>query len=87
MYKKLFSILFAATIFSSPVKANNQAISENMVRQLSQQLEVSMKVMNDPKLIKANAKYIRSLYNALIEEGFNKEQAMQLVSASLSSKK
>jgi hypothetical protein len=43
--------------------------------------------MNDPKLIKANAKYIRSLYNALVDEGFTKEQALKLVSASLSSKK
>ncbi len=46
-----------------------------------------MKVMNNPKLIKANAKYIKSLYEALVEEGFTKEQALQLVAATLASKK
>lgn len=46
-----------------------------------------MKVMNDPKIIKANAKYIKSSYDALIAEGFTKEQALQLVAASLARKK
>jgi len=87
VYNKLLSVLFVATVFSNTVNANNNSMSENMAKQLSQQLEASLKVMNDPKLIKANAKYIRSLYSALIEEGFTKEQAMQLVSATLSGKK
>ena len=74
-------------MFSSRSFASTYDQYDQMAQQLSKQLEVSMKVMNDPKLIKANAKYIKSLYDALVEEGFTKEQALQLVAATLASKK
>jgi len=74
-------------MFSSRSFANTYDQYDQMAQQLSKQLEVSMKVMNDPKLIKANAKYIKSLYDALVEEGFTKEQALKLVAATLASKK
>ena len=87
-------------MFSATVSADNKAMSERLAKQfattastdrlakqLTQQLEASLKVMNEPKLIKANAKYIRSLYNALVEEGFSKEQSIRIVSATLSGKK
>lgn len=83
----IFSLLIVTTLFSASTFANNDSQYEQMAKQLSKQLETSMKVMNDPKLIKANAKYIKSLYEALVEEGFTKEQALQLVAATLASKK
>ncbi len=66
---------------------NSNVMSDMLAKQLSQSMEASLKAMNDPKLIKANAKYIRNLYLALVDEGFTKDQAIQLVSAILSSKK
>ena len=46
----------------------------------SKQLHAALEVMNDPDLIKANARYMKNLYDALIDEGFNQEQALKLVS-------
>lgn len=59
-------------------------VYDSLSEKLSQELKASLKVMNDPDIIKANAKYIRGLYNALIEQGFSKEEALTLVAASLS---
>ena len=87
MYKKSVGVLFALSLFANASYANDDIKYENMANQLSKQLQVSMKVVSNPELIKSNAKYIRSLYDALIKEGFTKEQAIQLVSATLSSKK
>jgi hypothetical protein len=60
---------------------------EYFAKALSSQLKASLEVMSDPEIIKANAKYIKTLYDALIAEGFTKEQSLKLVTASLSSKK
>jgi len=87
VYKKSFGILLSITLFSSAAFAGENAKYDNMAKQLSLQLQASMKVMNDPKLIKSTAEYSRSLYNAFVAEGFSKEQSMQLVIASLASKK
>mgnify|MGYP000067764444 CR=1 FL=1 len=86
MKTMIFSSLIITTLFSGSSFANNDAQYEQMALQLSKQLETSMKVMSNPKLIKANAKYIKNLYDALVEEGFTKEQAIQLVAATLTSK-
>ena len=91
MTKKGILVLIAALSFSHVSIANQfakpNAAYDQLAEQLAKQLQASMKVMNDPKIIKANAKYIKSLYDALIAEGFTKEQALQLVAASLASKK
>jgi hypothetical protein len=87
VYKKSLGILLSITLFSSAAYADNNAQYDNMAKQLSLQLQASMKVMNDPKLIKSSAKYAKNLYNAFIAEGFSKEQSLQLVIASLASKK
>lgn len=91
MNKKSILILISALFFSHASFANQfnkpNAAYDQLAEQLAKQLQASMKVMNDPKIIKANAKYIKSLYDALIAEGFTKEQALQLVAASLTSKK
>ena len=87
MKKIILGSLIITAMFSSRSFANTYDQYDQMAQQLSKQLEVSMKVMNDPKLIKANAKYIKSLYDALVDEGFTKEQALQLVAATLASKK
>lgn len=87
MYKKSFGVLLAITLFSSAAHASDKAQYDNMAKQLSMQLQTSMKVVNDPKLIKSSAKYAKNLYDAFLAEGFTKEQSMQLVIASIASKK
>ena len=87
VYKKSSVILLTITLFSSTANANDQNQYDNMAKNLSMQLQTSMKVINDPKLIKSSAKYARNLYNAFIAEGFSKEQSMQLVIASIAVKK
>lgn len=82
----VFSALFSA-LFSGSSYATTDVQYERMAEQLSKQLQASLKVMNDPKLIKANAKYMKNLYDALLKEGFTKDQALTLVAASLASKK
>ena len=83
MYKKSFGFLLALTLFSSTSHASDTTEYDNMAKQLSLQLQASMKVMNDPKLIKSSAKYAKNLYDAFLAEGFTKEQSMQLVIASM----
>lgn len=87
VYKKSFGILISITLFSNVVYADGNAQYENMAKQLSLQLQASLKVMNDPKILKLSAAHTRNLYNAYIAEGFSKDQAMQLVIASIASKK
>lgn len=83
IYKKLTRGLGTS---SSPNAGNNER-SEKLANKLSEQLIVSMKVVGDPKLIQANAKYMKSLYDALVDEGFSEEQAITLVTASLTNRK
>ena len=98
MFKKLtfaiavFSITSSAA-FCEPQKSNEMSLSPNiqkqvneMSAQLSYQLKSTIKVMNDPELMKAQAKYAKNLYEAFIAEGFNKEQALELVKESIGSK-
>ena len=50
------------------------------------QLKARINVASDPEIIKAQATYFKRFYDALIAEGFTKEQALELVKSSLSSK-
>ena len=87
MNKKILGTLLLTLFFSSNSFATDVDQYDKMAQMLSKQLHASLKVMNDPELIKENANYIKNLYDALIEEGFNKEQALKLVAATLASKK
>ena len=64
-----------------------QQFNEQLSQKLYTQFNISMEVLNKPELIEANAKYIKSLYDALIKQGFTKSEALQLVSATLSNQK
>ncbi len=99
MFKKLtFAIaIFALTssaAFGEQKKSNEIYPSpdihkqvDDMLAQFSYQLKSTVKVMNDPELIKAQAKYAKNLYEAFIAEGFSKEQALELVKVSIEGKK
>lgn len=53
--------------------------------QLAEQLKNQMRAMSDPELIKAQAEYQRKYYLALIEQGFSKEEAFEIIVAMASS--
>ncbi len=55
--------------------------------QASYQLKSTIKVLNDPEIIKGQAKYAKSLYDAFLAEGFTKEQSLELVKVSIENKK
>lgn len=49
--------------------------------QLAEQLKNQMRAMSDPELIKAQAAYHRKYYLALIDQGFTKEESLQIIIA------
>lgn len=92
----LFSLccIVPTAAFADSKNATESTISPEMEQQindlstqLSYQLKSSIKVMNDPEVIKAQAKHAKSLYEAFIAEGFTKEQSLELVKVSISNKK
>ena len=99
MFKKFtFTILMLAlsssSAFGDTKKPNEisaptdiQKQVDEMLVDFSYQLKSTVKVMNDPELIKAQAKYAKNLYEAFIAEGFSKEQALELVKVSIEGKK
>ncbi|MFT4942156.1 MAG: hypothetical protein ACI88A_005230 [Paraglaciecola sp.] len=49
--------------------------------QLTEQLKNQTRALSDPELIKARAAYHRNFYLALIEQGFSKEEALNIIVA------
>ena len=70
-------------VFASETKQMNIQM-KNLISMQKTQLEAMLEMMEDPKILKAQARYFKKLYDALIAEGFNKEQAIKIVSASAS---
>ncbi|WP_339720280.1 hypothetical protein [uncultured Paraglaciecola sp.] len=58
-----------------------------MNEQLSEQLLNQTLALSDSKLIKAQAELLRKHYEALIQSGFSKDEALQLVVAMASQDK
>lgn len=88
MKKKLIVAILVISVFSVPGYGQTNKPEENpAAKQLALQLKSSLDAVNDPAVVKASAKYIKNLYGALIAEGFTKEEALELVKASLSGKK
>ena len=80
----LMSLVIVST-YSSGV-TEQDFVYDSLSRQLSEEMKSNLAVMNDPQIVEAQAKYIRSLYQALIKQGFSKDEALTLVAASLQSK-
>lgn len=58
-----------------------------MNEQLSEQLLNQTTALSDPKLVKAQAELLRKHYEALVQAGFSKNEAMQIVIAMASQDK
>ncbi|GAB5382117.1 MAG: hypothetical protein Alis3KO_36300 [Aliiglaciecola sp.] len=78
--------IFAMALYLPSSYAQNERnfVYDSLSEKMSQELKASLKALNDPENMEANAKYIRGLYEALVEQGFSKKEAMTLVAASLS---
>jgi hypothetical protein len=67
--------------------AQQQKTLNFMNEQLSEQLFNQTIALSDPKLVKAQAELLRSHYTALLQSGFSKDEALQLVIAMASQHK
>lgn len=87
MNRKLILAILAFGLFSLSVYGQTKPEEDPAAKQLVLQLKASLDAVNDPAVVKTNAKYAKNLYDAFIAEGFTKEEALELVKASLSGKK
>ena len=88
MTRTIQGLIFTAGLLSfSQVSANNNTQMETMVKhttsQFALQKQAMLEVMNNPEMLKANAIYTRNFYLALIDAGFTKTEAMEIVVASV----
>lgn len=85
---KISALLCVVTMLAMQTSAyanpQRNFVYDSLSEKLSQELKASLKVMNDPEIIEANATYIRGLYEALVKQGFSEADALKLVAASLS---
>ena len=65
--------LFAQTIHKLPPNFMNDQLSEQLLNQTT--------ALSEPKLVKAQAELLRKHYEALIQTGFNKEEALKITIA------
>ena len=78
-------VLFALYIGGVNAQEKNQLNFMN--EQLSEQLYNQTIVLSEPKLVKAQAELFRKNYEALIQSGFSKDEALQIVVAMASQHK
>lgn len=71
-----------STFFTASTHAQQMGSPLDFVNsQLAEQMKNQVRAMSDPELIKARAQLQRKYYEALIESGFSKEEAMKIVIA------
>ncbi len=80
-------IITMLVFFAGSIQAQERKQLNFMNDQLSEQLFDQTVAQSEPKLVKAKAELLRKHYEALIQSGFNKEEALQLVIALASSHK
>lgn len=86
MKKKIF-ISVLMVICATCAQANPNFLNDSLSEQIADKIKAGLKVKNDPEIIEAQAQYIKSFYDALVKQGFSKEDALKLVAASLSGEK
>lgn len=79
----LSSILLTCFVSTFTSAQQLKQFDDMLTQQTHQQLSAKYTVMQDPQIVKARAKSIRALYEALLSEGFSKDEALTLVAASL----
>lgn len=79
----IFLSFLGITCFAQEPKQHLDFVNQQMAEQLLN----NIKALSSPELIKAQAEYYRKMYDALLESGFNKEQALSIITAMASSNK
>ena len=80
------TMLIAGTVMGLLVTASTYAQQmgsplDFVNSQLAEQMKNQVRAMSDPELVKARAQLQRKYYEALIEAGFSKEEAMKIIIA------
>jgi hypothetical protein len=82
MQKYIILATLFVTFSIGNVDAQERKNQKNFLNeQLSAQLLNNTLALSDPKLVKAQAELLRLHYNALVEAGFTKSEALQIVVA------
>ncbi len=82
--RTIFGLVMAfGFVFAAVAEPRSTFLNDTLAEQLADQMSATLKVKNDPEMIEAHATYIRNLYQALIKQGFTKDEALKLVAASL----
>lgn len=75
------------TAYMSNVSAEEKKQLNFMNEQQSEQLLNQTMALSEPKLVKAQAQLLRKHYTALVQSGFSKDEALQIVIAMASQDK
>jgi hypothetical protein len=86
--KNVYILIITVLIYSiGNANAQQQKQLNFMNEQLSEQLFNQTIALSEPKLVKAQAELLRKRYTALVQSGFSKGEALQLVIAMASQHK
>jgi len=80
-------VVAVLSFYMGSINAQEKKPLNFMNEQLSEKLLNQTLALSEPKLVKAQAKLLRKHYEALIETGFSKDEALQLVIAMASQDK
>lgn len=80
-------VLLILTFFVGSINAQEKKQLNFMSEQLAEQLLNQITALSEPKLVTAQAQLLRKHYEALIQSGFSKDEALQIVIAMASQDK
>jgi hypothetical protein len=87
MKKLSIPVFIILTFFVGSINAQEKKALNFMSEQLAEQLLNQITALSEPKLVKAQAELLRKHYEALIQSGFSKDEALQIVIAMASQDK
>lgn len=87
MKKLSIPVLIILTFFVGSINAQEKKPLNFMSEQLAEQLLNQITALSEPKLVTAQAELLRKHYEALIQSGFSKDEALQIVIAMASQDK
>ncbi|WP_166422836.1 hypothetical protein [Paraglaciecola sp. 20A4] len=78
----LAALVAVYALFTTSTQAQQMGSPLDFVNsQLAEQMKNQVRAMSDPDLIKAQAQLQRKYYDALVEAGFSKEEALKIIVA------
>ena len=74
-------LLVLLTLVTGRLHADENAPLDFVSQQLASQLLNNIRAQSSPELVQAKARYLRLTYQALIDQGFTKDEALKIVIA------